>query len=179
MKKMGSIHGRFQPFHSGHLEYAMRAFELCDHLFIGITQHNIDALRWSALDVARHRSEPSSNPFTYAERAQIIEAALLEEGISRDRFTITPFPIETPAEIGQYISRETLIYTTIYDDWNRSKIELLKQNGYTVKVLWERDKKAFEGRKIRDLLLAQDDQWKEFVPAGAIETIEKIWQEKN
>ena len=33
----GMIHGRFQPFHLGHLEYLRGAAERCDEVFVGIT----------------------------------------------------------------------------------------------------------------------------------------------
>ena len=35
--RQGMIHGRFQPFHKGHLEYMRGAAECCDELFVGIT----------------------------------------------------------------------------------------------------------------------------------------------
>jgi cytidyltransferase-like protein len=31
------VHGRFQPFHYGHLEYTLAALACCDHRIIGIT----------------------------------------------------------------------------------------------------------------------------------------------
>ena len=31
------IHGRFQPFHNGHLDYLRGALARCDELFVGIT----------------------------------------------------------------------------------------------------------------------------------------------
>ena len=33
----GMIHGRFQPFHLGHLEYLKGAAERSDEVFVGIT----------------------------------------------------------------------------------------------------------------------------------------------
>lgn len=35
--RYGMIHGRFQPFHNGHLEYALAALSRCSHLIVGIT----------------------------------------------------------------------------------------------------------------------------------------------
>jgi cytidyltransferase-like protein len=175
----GSIHGRFQPFHRGHLEYALEAFQRCGHLFIGITQHNIEALRWSALDVAKHRSEPSSNPFTYSDRMKIIESSLVGENIDRSRFSIIPFPIETPTELDQYLRKDVVIFTTVYDEWNRSKIEILKQHGYVVVTLWEREEKIFEGKTIRQLIAKGDRRWEAMVPVGAVDPINQFWARTN
>ena len=44
------IHGRFQPFHNGHLEYLRGAAECCDELFVGITNP----------DPARVKPEPAT-----------------------------------------------------------------------------------------------------------------------
>ena len=33
----GMIHGRFQPFHTGHLEYLVAAAARCERLVVGIT----------------------------------------------------------------------------------------------------------------------------------------------
>jgi len=40
--KEGSAHGRFQPFHNGHLEYVLAAQKQSDFLWIGITKFDID-----------------------------------------------------------------------------------------------------------------------------------------
>jgi cytidyltransferase-like protein len=170
-QEFGSIHGRFQPFHKGHLEYAREALTRCQHLLVGVTQYEISSLKWSGLDVARHRSEPSANPFTFAERHKIIEASLLENRVGLNQFSIVPFPIETPNLMSQYISTDVVIYTTIYDDWNRAKIKLLEKEGYKVEVLWERTHKAYEGKRLRELMMATDPKWKEMVSSSAVDLI--------
>ena len=172
--EIGSIHGRFQPFHNGHLEYALGALRKSNHLMIGITQFEIEALKWSGLDIAKHRSEPSANPFSYVERVEIIESALKAEGVGSDNFTIVPFPIETPNMLDQYLRKDAVIFTTVYDDWNRSKIKLLRDHGYDVRVLWERTYKEYEGRVIRDLIAANDSTWTKMVPKGAVEPITRF-----
>ena len=36
---LGMIHGRFQPFHNGHLEYMVAAAARCTRLAVGITRY--------------------------------------------------------------------------------------------------------------------------------------------
>jgi cytidyltransferase-like protein len=52
-----SAHGRFQPFHNGHLEYVRAAKERCDFLWIGITKYDIDEAALSPLGTERERPE--------------------------------------------------------------------------------------------------------------------------
>ena len=54
--KRGMIHGRFQPFHNGHLEYMRGAAERSDELWVGIT--NPDPAR--IMPEARYFSMPST-----------------------------------------------------------------------------------------------------------------------
>ena len=85
------IHGRFQPFHAGHLAYLPAAAERSDELFVGITDPDRRAARPEPADPLRHL--PESNPFTYTERLMMIAAAAGEAGIA---VRIVPFPITEP-----------------------------------------------------------------------------------
>ena len=94
MIELGFIHGRFQLFHNDHLNYALLAKAQCKKLIVGITSpENATLIRE---DIDPHRSEAASNPFTYYERFNMVKLALLEAGIPREDFEITPYPIERP-----------------------------------------------------------------------------------
>ncbi len=92
------------------------------------------------------------NPLTYFERARLLSAALTHNGVSRDRFEILPFPIENPAELPDFLPTSIPVVTTIYDDWNRAKIESLQSVGYRIENLWTRSDKRIQGREIRRLI---------------------------
>ena len=96
-----SVHGRFQPFHNEHLEYALAAKQGCAFLWIGITKFDVSPDDASPL--ARHRQRPENNPFTYFERVVMIAEALVEAGVGRDSFGFVPFPIETPRRLTEFI----------------------------------------------------------------------------
>jgi len=64
------IHGRFQPFHNGHLEYLRGAAASCDELFVGITNPDPWRVKEEPSDPLRHL--PESNPFTYVERLLMV-----------------------------------------------------------------------------------------------------------
>lgn len=161
MYDAGSVHGRFQPFHNGHLEYVMGAMEKCSHLYVGITQYQTEHLV-NASDLAPHRAMHSENPLTFFERLGCIRRALEDVGVLPDRYTVIPFPIERPASLPEFLPTTVPIFTTIYDDWNREKVRVLNHQGYDVEVLWERTTKAISGSQVRAALAdgaAQVEEW--------------------
>ena len=60
----GMVHGRFQPFHNGHLEYLRGAAGRSDEVFVGITNPDPLRVRPEPSDPLRHL--PESNPWSYA-----------------------------------------------------------------------------------------------------------------
>ena len=61
--------GRFQPFHNGHYAVVRRALEISERLILLIGSSN--------------RSRSMRNPFTYAERSEMIRKCLTKEELSR------------------------------------------------------------------------------------------------
>lgn len=167
----GSVHGRFQPLHNGHLKYILAAKQHCDFLWVGITQPNILSLLESPKDP--HRQERMHNPLTYFERVEMITSVLQDNGLALSEFNIVPFPVEIPDCLPSFLPTSVPIFTTVYDEWNRHKIEALKARGYEVIVLWEERVKAVDGIRIRELMYLGDEGWKQDMPQATINVIEK------
>ena len=163
MIELGFIHGRFQLFHNDHLNYALLAKAQCKKLIVGITSPENATLIREAIDP--HRSEAASNPFTYYERMKMVEAALAQAGIPREEFDIVPFPISKPEMIRYYIPDGTTVFVTILDPWGHAKTERLKDFGYPVEVLWERNDKFISSSMLRQCIFDGSD-WSEWVPAA-------------
>lgn len=145
---LGSVHGRFQPLHLGHEEYILEASKRTDYLFIGITQinpHNLSGNQTS------HRYKQQNNPLTYFERVRCIQAFI--EYNKLKNCIITPFPIEEPNTLHNFLQKNVMCYTTIIDDWNIEKINLLTSLGYEVVSLWDRrnENKPHSGKMLRNL----------------------------
>ena len=168
---IGSVHGRFQPLHKGHLKYIMTAKLHCDFLHVGITQCDITSLVETPADP--HRQEPANNPMSYDERADMITEVLGAVGIKLEQFDIIPFPIETPERLKYFLSTDVPIFTTICENWNNYKINVLRKQGYEVIVLWEERDKGYDGMIIRNLMCAGDDRWMDQVPSATIEVVDK------
>jgi nicotinamide mononucleotide adenylyltransferase len=172
MIELGSIHGRFQPFHNAHLEYAKQALDRSERIYIGLTRTLPDI---GPIDQsAPHRLKEESNPFTYFQRAAIISAAMASAGFSSERFSVGPFPIEKPELLEQYWPNGLPCFTTIVDGWNSRKRELLTGLGYEVVVLnhggWAGEQYR-SGTEIRRLIRVGDPSWQDYVPSGAADVI--------
>lgn len=122
---------------------------------------------------ALHRNVPSANPLTYLERATILRDLLLDEGVDPRRFVVTPFPIESPTELPDFVPLDAVAFTTRVERWNDSKIAILQELGYRVEVLWTRDSKAITGKSIRDRMVAGDETWRADVPELVAERLEQ------
>jgi hypothetical protein len=87
-----------------------------------------------------------------------------------------PFPIDNPELLLQFMPTSVRCYTTIFDDWNRDKIERLRLKGYEVEVLWERsrEEKTVSGAKVRDSIVKGDSRWKEMVPSAIWQRLEDL-----
>jgi nicotinamide mononucleotide adenylyltransferase len=167
----GSVHGRFQPFHNEHLEYALAAKALCEFLWVGITKYDVTPSELSPL--ARDRERPENNPLTYFERITVIGEALEDAGIDRRTFGFVPFPIETPQRLRAFLPLSVTCFTTICEEWNREKIRVLQACGYKVVVLWERQK-SVTGGAIREDILLGGTRWRSIVPSATVRAIEAL-----
>ncbi|MBR3972828.1 MAG: nicotinate-nucleotide adenylyltransferase [Oscillospiraceae bacterium] len=161
MVKIGAVCGRFQIFHNDHLHYALAAKERCEHLIVGITSPDVSVSPEEKVDP--HRTLAEANPCTYYERMKMVEGTLLAAGLDRKDFDIVPFPIGKPELIRFYVPAGTHIFTTILDEWGHTKTDRLKDFGYSVEVLWERNDKVISSSLIRQCIM-EGRPWLEYVP---------------
>lgn len=169
---VGSVHGRFQPFHNGHLDYILEAFGRADFLWVGLTQvfqPGPDNSHEGSRDLA------ASNPLTFRERSDLVEAALVASGIHRGRFRVTPFPIESAERIHEFIPAGCMCFTTLVNEWNDEKVRRLNRHGFPTTILSlsvPDNMRVTSGTEIRRLIRASDPSWARFVPAAVAEVIE-------
>lgn len=168
---VASAHGRFQPLHNEHLDYLLEAKKYCDFLWVGITQINIQELFENP--ASPHRAEPKNNPLTYFERVELISDALVNHGVTKNEFGITPFPIENEKCLTDFLPTSIPIFTTICDQWNLFKIHLLEKKGYRVIVLKERHGEILRGEQIRKEIQSENNIWINKVPQATVKFVEK------
>lgn len=170
---VASVHGRFQPLHLDHMRYLAAALEVSDHVRVGITQ----CASSQPLDVpgaSAHRSLPEANPLAFGERRELVELALGEQGVPTRRFSVEPFPIETPELLPATLPITVPILTTRVDTWNDIKAAMLRSLGYTVHVLYDRDPPEVTGTQIRELMYRRDPRWYGLVAQGTQHYLESL-----
>jgi cytidyltransferase-like protein len=167
------IHGRFQPFHNGHLEYLRAARYLCETLVVGITNPDPTTIRQDA--TSEHRHLPDSNPYTYFERLLMIRAVLREEGIDPERSLIIPFPVNDPARWPYYLPPGATHYLRVFSEWEQAKVNRLRGHGHTVEVLHPGIAKEIEASEVRRRMTSGED-WRSLVPPAVVRVLERLRQ---
>lgn len=168
---IGSVHGRFQPFHNGHLDYVLQAFDRANFVWVGLTQVFQPSPPQGSIEKRELRT---SNPLTFRERAELIEAALEAAEIAQTRFKITPFPIETPERLHEFVPPGSVCFTTLVSEWNDEKVRRLKEQGYDTEILdvsVPDNLRVTSGTEIRRLIRASDPSWARFVPPAVADII--------
>ena len=159
----GMVHGRFQPFHHGHLEYVLSALQHCDHLIVGITNPDPSLIVQEPADPDRHL--PAANLFTFFERQWMVRAALAEARCEAQQVSVVPFPIHHPERWQFYCPPGTRQFVRLFSAWGREKVERFQAMGWPVTVLDAGVKKQVSGTDVRRRLLVGQG-WEELVPAA-------------
>jgi len=162
------IHGRFQPFHNGHLEYLRGAAARSDEIFVGITNPDPRRIKEEPTDPLRHL--PESNPFTYTERLLMVEAVAADEEIP---VHVIPFPVNEPELWPAYVPAGVTQYLRLFSEWGGAKLDRLREAGYEVVVLDEGAEKEFSGIEVR-AALRDGREWEHLVPPGVVRVIRSL-----
>jgi nicotinamide-nucleotide adenylyltransferase len=165
------IHGRFQPFHNGHLEYLLGAYERSEEVFVGITNPDPTRIKPEASDPLRHL--PESNPWTYADRLIMAKAAARDAGLDLARVHVIPFPVNEPELWAAYVPEGVTQYIRLFSEWGGTKVDRLRDAGYEVVVLDEGAEKAVSGADVRAALRDRGD-WEALVPAAVARVIRSL-----
>ncbi len=164
------VHGRFQPFHLGHLAYCRLGLARGDTLVVGITNFDPGLTLPEPANPARH--EPAANPFTYWERAIMIRDALLEDGVPPGRLIVVPFPIQQPERWRHYVPgdpADSIHVIRVFSAWEAEKVRRLEAVGLRVEAIAERQK-GLSASEVR-ARIAADNGWERLVPKAVREWI--------
>lgn len=160
---VGMIHGRFQPFHTGHLAYLRGAAERARTLVVGITNPDASHIRTEPANPARSHAE--ANPFPYHLRYRMVGAALADAGLDPAAVLRVPFPIHQPELWPAYVPDGTVHFLRVFSDWEETKRQRLAEAGYRVEVLAHDGGKDVSATEVRRRLREGGD-WRSLVPDG-------------
>ena len=169
--RRGMIHGRFQPFHLGHLDYLRGAAERSEEVFVGITNPDPTRIRPEPSDPLRHL--PESNPWSYAERLLMVKAAAADIGLHSAHVHVIPFPVNEPELWPAYVPDGVTQYLRLFSEWGGTKLERLQEAGYEVVVLDRGAEKQISGADVRERLREGGD-WQSLVPPGVARVIREL-----
>ena len=175
MSSLGCVTGRFQPVHEQHLELFEIVLAQCDRLVIAMTNPDVGARRFEA--ASAHRHTPWANPFSYYERANLLEAALRERALL-ERTTIVPFDLTRPAHWPEYVPLSACQFVRVYGAWEREKVRLFQAEGYAVAVLEGDASRRISASVIRAALQAGDGRWRALVPTATVPLLEALLEER-
>jgi len=182
--KAGYFHGRFQPFHLGHLDVVKYILELCNLLVIGISNpfrtypyinesYNQEEIK--SLEIARN---PENNPFPYWARVFMIRQGLKEEGVDLSKILFIPNLNDTGLPINEIrLPKElTIIFICPKDAHNKAKVKSYLDKGWRVIEVPVSEK--CPGSAVIREAIKNGGQWEMFVPKGTAKFIKKYLEEK-
>jgi nicotinamide-nucleotide adenylyltransferase len=167
--------GRFQPFHRDHLAMVRHALSLAQQVVVGIT--NPDGTRRNAHPSSAHRHLDAANPFSYAQRAALIESALAAEAVPPTRYRIIPFPLEEPDRWPVVLAPGTPQLVRVFSAWEREKVRRFEAAGYPIVVLEGDPTGRVAGTELRRQLAAGSSML-DAVPPGARELLASWYARK-
>jgi len=152
--------GRFQPFHKGHLAVIEWLLERFDEVVVVVGMAS--------------ESHTWRNPFTAGERLLMIREALREKGLELSRIiTVTAPTLEVNIASLHYI---LMLSPPVHAIATRNPVmeAVARDIGLNVisPPLFHRE--AFMGEKIRLMIVAGDEKWKELVPPSVVKIIEDV-----
>lgn len=165
------VHGRFQPFHNGHLEYLRLALERCETLIVGIT--NPDPSQSAEDEASAHRHLDESNPFTFFERQLMIREVIADEAILFERVIFVPFPVNLPDRWRYYVPPDVVHYLRVFSPWEQIKADRLAAAGYRVEILQPGVEKQVEATAIRRSM-SSGEPWDTLVPPGVARVVRAL-----
>ncbi|MHB0914586.1 MAG: adenylyltransferase/cytidyltransferase family protein [Thermoleophilia bacterium] len=187
--KIGYFHGRFQPFHIGHMEVVNKALEECQILVIGISNplrsepivgNDIDINAKKALQVGRR--VPDNNPWPFWARLVMIREGLKSEGIKLERIIIIPNVNNTglPVDEISFPKQFVKVYLGAKSAFNVAMAQKYQNEGWNTTTVPLNHKNNGAGEIRRRMI--NNERWESLVPKGTSEIImylkeydKKLW----
>lgn len=170
-----AVTGRFQPLHVDHLDLLRRAFALGEQVIIGIT--NPDAAPRRAHAASAHRHLPEANPYSFAERRELIDCALAAEPGVAGRYRIVACDLDDPRGWSSLFPAGTTQLVRVFSDWEREKLRRFTAAGFPVIELAGDPQTRVSASDIRSAMRA-GMPWQHWVPPAVAARLEQ-WRRRS
>lgn len=178
-KKYGYYHGRFQPFHNGHMSMVKRMLDSHDEIVIGLSnpfrvQANTNDPALKNALASEDTRNPLNNPWPYWQRVLMIRWSLEAEGYDTGRVMIMPNLIASTLRVEetQFPKEETVIYTMPSGKHNKLILKNDQADGWDVVVIDPKER-TISGTLMREMIEAGNPDWETYVPIGTAKVIKK------
>ena len=149
------IIGRFQPFHMGHILLIEEAAKEADHIIIGIGSSQEGRTR--------------SNPFTAAERREMIERSVKIE----KKYSVYEIPdVNDDKRWVSHVEKIVPKFDVVYTNGELERA-LFAKAGYRVHATGLYNRDLFSGTEIRRRILS-GERWEDLVPEGTLKILDEI-----
>lgn len=161
MSKRALLVGRFQPFHYGHLHAVKHILKQVDEIVIGIG--------------SAQYANSSRNPLSADERYEMIVRALRAEGVALSRISIVPIPdIEGEGQHWGELVLERIPRVDLAFSNDPETVKDLSSVGIEVEPIPFLRREVYAARKIRELMLEGNEDWRELVPKSVASFLDEI-----
>ncbi|HUI00228.1 MAG TPA: nicotinamide-nucleotide adenylyltransferase [Nitrososphaerales archaeon] len=156
---VGVLVGRFQPFHSGHLEAVRYSLKKVDYLYIVIG--------------SSQKSHERDNPFTAGERVAMIKAALDANGVDPQKWMAIPIADTLSHALWPAILKATVPPFQIVFTNDGLTTRLLKEQGIKVEAVPYFERSNYSATNVRNRILEEKD-WEKLVPKPVASMVKEV-----
>jgi nicotinamide mononucleotide adenylyltransferase len=165
------VHGRFQPFHNEHLAYVLEGLRRAESfVVVGITNPFPEATpeRPFALDAHRHGAD--ANPFSFLERARMVQLSLRDSGAELCHVLVMPLQLD---QLDRYrsLASEVVQLVNLIDPWDVEKCRRFADAGFAVETY--RRPRTISGTAVRRAL-EEGASVEQLVPRGTLEVLRAV-----
>lgn len=149
-RKVALFMGRFQPFHLGHLDACQQISQQYDHIVI-------------AVGSAQYSNE-EENPFTFAQRKEIIHKTLEKEKISYEIIAIND--IHNHRTWVEYVNSLVPDYDAVFTS-NPVVEELFAEKNIPVNDV--KFNLKISAKRLREMFIKKNEEWKRYLHPEVVE----------
>jgi nicotinamide mononucleotide adenylyltransferase len=163
------VHGRFQPFHNEHLEYALEGLARSNGLLVvGITNPFPGVDPEQSFGAEAHRHTATANPYSFLERAQMVKRSLADEDVDLLSIHVIPFHLDLLEHYAS-LAGDVDFLVNVLEEWDEEKCRRFTAAGFSV-TRFHRPR-SMSGTEVRERIEA-DDRIDHLVPRGTLGIVE-------
>jgi nicotinamide-nucleotide adenylyltransferase len=163
------VHGRFQPFHNEHLAYVREGLDRASgYLVVGITNPFPASHPEGGFSGDDHRHDPDANPYTFLQRARMVQLSLAAEGVDLSTVLVIPLDLDRLDRCSAFAAEvEQLV--NVQEEWDEEKCVRFADAGFSV-IRFHR-RRTMSGSQVREMIERRESV-DHLLPCGTLAVLE-------